>query len=195
MAQAHRTNYTTTRSYVWVLLCLLFSFIDLVRADEAEDRRVDISLSLYPRVLAVDLGFKQKLDQDGKARLLFIYQTDRSKALRYARKLQEKFPSISHVSVRVDIGNVDDVSASDSASVTAYFIAERLTPDAFERIREHSVEQGRILFSPYPGDVERGATIGIMITSRVQPYLNMATIKQAGIELNPLLVKLARRYE
>jgi hypothetical protein len=51
------------------------------------------------------------------------------------------------------------------------------------------------MFSPFVGDVERGATAGIAITSRVKPFFNVKTLKRADIDINPILMKLSKRYE
>jgi hypothetical protein len=41
-------------------------------ADEEDQRRVDISLSIFPRIVAVDNHFREKLVSKNKVQLLFL---------------------------------------------------------------------------------------------------------------------------
>ena len=42
-------------------------------ANEEEKRRVDISLSIFPRIVAVDNNFRSKLGSENKVQLVFLY--------------------------------------------------------------------------------------------------------------------------
>ena len=190
-----KTPYLKGAGYWWVLLSLLFMGSGPVNAGEMEDRRIEIGLSLFPRVLAVDLTFAQKRGADDVAILVFVYRFNKGRALSYAQSLMQKHAMISNVPIKAVALNVTEIGEQGRTPAAAYFLVERLTLDEITLVLEFGNQHGRIVFSPFKGDVERGATIGIMITSRVQPYLNMATIKLAGIQLNPLLVNLAKRYE
>jgi hypothetical protein len=54
------------------------------------------------------------------------------------------------------------------------------------------VERGVILYSPFEGDVERGATAGVSIQSKVQPFVNAGTLKSSGIALRRFYLDHAR---
>jgi len=51
-----------------------------------------------------------------------------------------------------------------------------------------------VLYSPFDGDVERGAAAGLCIEAKVQPFLNMPALQAAGVEIKPFYVKVARVY-
>ena len=52
-----------------------------------------------------------------------------------------------------------------------------------------------MVFSPYAGDVERGATVGIAIGNRVRPYFNIDTLNTSRVNILKKLLKVSKRYE
>jgi len=174
---------------------VLTAFLPVCLANEATDRRVKISLPLFPRIVAVDNKFQSKLTQDHKARMVFIYDRNKSEA----RELAKEFGNSNQNIVNI---KVDSVSVSlkdqlqDSALIpTAIFVAEPLGESDFKDLVLYGIKKGIIVFSPYSGDVERGATVGLSITSRVFPYFNSNTLEASGVEINPLLLEMSKRYE
>jgi len=184
----------TIKTFMAAILIILgtlsFSF-----ANEATDRRVQISLPLFPRIVAVDKKFQEKLTADNKARLVFVYDRDKSKADELAKAVGSTSKNI--VNVRVDtvpVSLVEQLKAN-SPTPTAIFVAEPLGEADFKELVLYSINKGIIVFSPYSGDVERGATVGLSITSRVFPYFNNNTLDASGVEINPLLLDMSKRYE
>ena len=97
---------------------------------------------------------------------------------------------------------VDSVSISlkeqlqeNTTIPTAIFVAEPLGESDFKELVLYGIKKGIIVFSPYSGDVERGATVGLSITSRVFPYFNNNTLEASGVEINPILLDMSKRYE
>lgn len=185
--------------YLGILLWLCVVGTDVAAGGEMEARRIEIGLSLFPRVLAVDLKFPQKSSAAGVVDLVFVYRSDHEQAVACAAQLFRLHPLISSFKVRtsvVEVSQIDSqIDSNQGPPAAGYFLTEVLSVTDFEKVSRFGEKHSRIIFSPHSGDVERGAAIGIMITSQVQPYLNMATIERAGIQLNPLLLKLAKRYE
>ena len=176
---------------ILVLLVLIpFSY-----ANESIDRRVQISLPLFPRIVAVDSKFQNKLTDGNKARLVFVYDRDKAKAKELAKTVGKANKNI--VNVRVDAVHVPIVEqlSADTLTPTAIFVAEPLGEADFKELVLYSINKGIIVFSPYSGDVERGATVGLVITSRVFPYFNNHTLESSGIEINPILLDMSKRYE
>ncbi|MCI0506605.1 MAG: hypothetical protein L0Z73_10905 [Gammaproteobacteria bacterium] len=164
-------------------------------ANEATDRRVQISLPLFPRIVAVDNRFREKLTADNKARLVFVYDRDKSRANDLAKTVGTANKNI--VDVRVDTVPVPLIEQlkENSQTPTAIFVAEPLGEADFKQLVLYSINRGIIVFSPYSGDVERGATVGLAITSRVFPYFNNNTLEASGVEINPILLDISKRYE
>ncbi|WP_455366189.1 hypothetical protein [Kaarinaea lacus] len=177
------------------VIAALVCTIQVGVANEATDRRIQISLPLFPRIVAVDKKFQEKLTEDKKARLVFVYDQDKSKAKELAKTVGSTNKNI--VNVRVDtvpLRLVEQLKAS-SPTPTAIFVAEPLGETDFKELVLYSIDKSIIVFSPYSGDVERGATVGLAITSRVFPYFNNNTLEAAGLEINPILLEMSKRYE
>ena len=176
-------------------LLVLLVLIPVGYANESTDRRVQISLPLFPRIVAVDSKFQNKLTGGNKVRLVFVYDRDKAKAKELARTVGKANKNI--VNVRVDavpMPIVEQLSA-DALTPTAIFVAEPLGEADFKELVMYSINKRIIVFSPYSGDVERGATVGLVITSRVFPYFNNHTLESSGIEINPILLDMSKRYE
>ena len=177
-----------------VLVCC-FLGLTAVSANDATDRRIQISLPVFPRIVAVDNHFHKKLLPKDKVLLVFLYESDKDKAETLAASLKEKLTNVAGLEFAAAAVSVREQLAADAPIPTALFAAELFSEKTFALILEYSVKQQRILFSPFVGDVERGATAGIAITSRVNPFFNIKTLKRADIDINAVLMKLSKRYE
>lgn len=192
---ANRITSNSRYSHFLLLLFATTVCAPLSVADERDELRIDIALSIFPRVIAVDRQFRDKLTSQNQVRLAFVYSNDQKKAKKLADLMLIKRSSIANAKIIVEAVSITELLTLNPHKYAAIFVAEILTDAEVAVLVGLSVTQSRILFSPFNGDVERGVTIGLMITSRVWPYLNMKTISEAGISLNSLLVKYAKRYE
>ena len=178
-----------------ILLCLLFGLcVADVSADEADSRRVGISLSIFPRIVAVDNQFRDKLNADKKAYLFFIYDKDEEYAQQLADLMQKNNANIGGMYVEIKAVSVEDGLQGNDLP-TAMFIAERLGEAQLNKVMKFANDSQRLVFSPFTGDVERGVTVGISVTNRVKPYFNLASLRQSKISINALLMKMSKRYE
>ena len=165
-------------------------------ADEEEKRRVDISLTIFPRIVAVDNNFRSKLDSKRKVNLIFVYSGGEERAEFLAESLETKNKYIGGMGVVASAMSANELlSGNYKGDVTAIFLSERLNEDILKNIVAFAAKKNRIVFSPFTGDVERGVTVGISVTNRVKPYFNTSTLKNSGIVINALLMKMSKRYE
>lgn len=178
----------------WICLWSIVWPINASAADVAE-RRIQISLPIFPRIVAVDNDFRNKLHPKGKVSFSFLYESNKDKAERLIKVLKQKLTNVAGLEFTARAVAARDQLAEQAPVPTAMFIVEPFSEKTFVAVLEYSVKQHRILFSPFAGDVERGATAGIAITSRVMPFFNIATLKSARIDINPVLMKLSKRYE
>lgn len=178
-----------------IACCVSVNIASADGASETTDRRVKISLPLFPRIVAVDNQFHQKLTEDNKARLVFIYDRDKSKARELARELGKENRNIVDIEVDSRPVSLKEQLSATAKTPTAIFISEPLREKDFENLVLYGINKGIIIFSPYSGDVERGATVGLSITSRVFPYFNNKTLDASGVEINPILLNMSKRYE
>lgn len=55
----------------------------------------------------------------------------------------------------------------------------------------YGIKHRIIIFSPFQGDVERGASGGILISDRILPYLNLETMHLSDIRIKPFFLRIA----
>lgn len=183
---------------IFVLSVAVFSAIagSSGYADEEEKRRVDISLSIFPRIVAVDNDFREKLVANNKVQLFFLYSSNEERAQDLADRVETNRKNIGGMNVMTSAINISSVLDNNQVErPTAIFIAERLSNDDLEKVMAYAETHSRLVFSPYSGDVERGATVGISVTNRVKPYFNLSALKRSNIVINALLMKMSKRYE
>ncbi|HEX5755115.1 MAG TPA: hypothetical protein VFY12_02015, partial [Arenimonas sp.] len=106
-------------------------------------------------------------------------------------------PAASGGSAQVrGLGVVVDVSdappAAGAPKPALVFLAQPLSSEHFRLWLEWCVAEGVILYSPFEGDVERGATAGLSVQAKVQPYVNLQTLKSSGIRLRRFYVEHSR---
>ena len=147
------------RSAKYVLKWCLMSLIVLLStvesgllADENENRRVDISLSIFPRIVAVDNHFRDKLSEDKEAYLLFVYDKDEEYAQQLSDRMKKGNANIGGMKVLAKIISVED-DLPKKYPPTALFLVEKLSDSQLEKIMLFSKETHRLVFSPYSGDV------------------------------------------
>jgi hypothetical protein len=174
-----------------LLLCIAVG----ATAGEADRHRVDISLSIFPRIVAVDNAFRDKLGPERTVRLLFVYDGDRANAQGLAEQLLAKSGNIGGMRVVTVIADVKQPLPAGDDLPTAIFLAEGLEPAKLEIVMRYARDHHRLVFSPFTGDVERGVTVGISVTSRVKPYFNMAALRDTQVDINAILMKVSARYE
>lgn len=186
------------RNFSSLLLMFVFSTVTGGSgfADEEEKRRVDISLSIFPRVVAVDNSFRSKLVDGKNVQLIFLYINNESRANSLAARLNENVKSIGGMKVIASAKNINNfLSSQEEVRPTAIFLSERLADEELMKIMSYAQSEKRLVFSPFSGDVERGATVGISVTNRVKPYFNLKTLRVSEIVINALLMKMSKRYE
>ncbi len=173
-----------------LLLTLLWGMTDTLAA--GLEQRLNIALSLFPRLVAVDQHLPDKL-LAGRARIVLVSEGDRSIAYRLSKKLARKIDSLNGHPLEIRLASPQEVLRGPPP--TAVFLADSISDGNFYPLADYLSRHQRLLFSAIPGDVERGAMAGISVTSRVLPYLNMNALKRAHITLHPRVVALSKRYE
>jgi len=180
---------------VGVVVALLLCIAMAATAGEADRHRVDISLSIFPRIVAVDNEFRDKLGPGRTARLLFVFDGDRVNAQSLAEQLLAKSANIGGLPVVTAIADIKQPLPTGDELPTAIFLAEGLEPAQLEVVMRYARDHHRLVFSPFTGDVERGVTVGISVTSRVKPYFNIAALRETQVDINAILMKVSARYE
>ena len=184
-----------TRLLVLVVLLPLLLCVNPVFSGEVEDRRINISLSIFPKVVAVDKDLEDKLTDDDKIKFLLIYDKDWEKANTLSTRLLKKITNLRGKHIEVVVKQARDVSLIFPEKAAAIFLTERLNSVQFDKIVRAGISEHITVFSPYAGDVERGATVGLAIGNRIKPYFNLNTLKASKLNINQRLLKISKRYE
>ncbi len=180
----------------WALLVFaLVAVAGHVKASETTERRIQIALSIFPRIVAVDTGLREKLSKDNVARLAFIYVAEKLVAEDLVAQITRSTSNVAGLPLDAMALTLDTQIQAESTAPTAIFIVERLSDSTFTQILRYASDHHILAFSPFSGDVERGAMVGISVTSRVRPYFNMQSLTEAGVAINPTLLKMSARYE
>lgn len=185
------------QAFYWgmvILVVMLVTTVGWVVADETDNRRIDISLSIFPRIVAVDNQFREKLDADKKAYLLFVYDKDDKYASELVDRVQKNNANIGGMYVAAKAVSIAD-DLVEGSPPTAMFIVEKLDDAQLKKVMAFSNKTNRLLFSPFSGDVERGVTVGISVTNRVKPYFNLTSLRESKVSINALLMKMSKRHE
>ncbi|MCP4683691.1 MAG: hypothetical protein GY864_15280 [Desulfobacterales bacterium] len=172
---------------------IYFGITDAV-AGEKEEIRIKIALSIFPKIVAVDKDIDNKLTDSGKIQVLFFYQHERRPAEGMADYLRENISNIAGRPLEVLIANDISSKPFKKASPSAIFLAERLPDDVFKQVKTYGTIKHIIVFSPFIMDVERGATVGIAISSGIKPYFNRNTLRESTIMLNEIILRVSKQY-
>lgn len=174
--------------------CLLLS-VCLAPASEIDDRRIRISLEIFPRIVAVDQDLRDKVSDKDKVRLFVIYDRDADSAQRVTDTMRNTFTNIGGRAVEFVVQSAEQAIKSGMQRPSAVFIAEFLSDGVLSTVLKQAIDKHVLVFSPFAGDVERGATVGIAISSRIKPYFNVPTLNQSHISINEKLLSISQRYE
>ena len=175
-----------------IFLCL---FSTQIYADSTENRRVMISASVFPKIIAVDEDLSAKLDSSGQVRLGLIYRNNKTKAEKIKKQMMRKIKNIANKNIVIDIISTSEFPVKLKDKLSGIFIVDNINNSDINAIKNYSNENNIIFFSPYDGDVERGVMVGIFIGSKIRPYFNMKSMTSAKVKLKPAILKVSKIYE
>ncbi len=161
-----------------------------VQADSLESQRIIVGLDLFPSLLAADKDIAVKAGPDGRLLLLLLYDTDKSRVLDFAGRL-EKIGTIRGIPIRVELVR-PPISAHKKTPVAGVFVCERLPEELLDTVIQFGIHNHLIVFSPFKGDVEAGVLGGIFINDRILPYINKQTMELSGIRLKHFFIRVAK---
>jgi len=98
--------------------------------------------------------------------------------------------AIRNIPVRVDIRKFSELPQVPMAGI---FLAEK--PQRLDFLLSYGKSKQAILFSPFSGDVEKGVPAGMIISDRILPYINPDSIREFGIQIKPLFLRITVVFE
>lgn len=157
-----------------------------------QEQRVHVGTKLFPACLSADQDLADKTTPEGELRLLVVHRDALEDAKEVAEALQ-RVGSAAGLPLRVEILQGGAVARYSGGRVAGIFLA---TPNADEG--QLPAWPGRfhaLVFSPFLGDVERGAVAGLQVTDRILPAVNLPQAARAGVRFKPFFLKVAKIYD
>lgn len=160
---------------------------------EEEQQRLQIGLKLFPAYLGALEEVPASAGSQGAWHIVIVHRDDPETAVE-VRDALEAVPRVQGLPLRVKI--VDVVSFGHrfhSAMVNAIFVAS--VDFSAHDLRAWSEQHQTLVFSPFSGDVERGAVAGLYVAERILPYINLIQTSRAGLSFSPLFLRIAHHIE
>lgn len=187
-----RRSPSCARARYWLLVLLTLGLLAApALADTQQERRVRTGARLMLALLAADVDLEAKTRDRGQIEVV-VYGRDpqlRSIVGQTLSPTKGEAPAVR--SLPLAIVHLDHEPGIDLRP-QALFVASPLDRAELDRLIAWSIREGVILYSPFEGDVERGALAGLSIEAKVLPMLNRRTLEASGIRLKPFFVKVAK---
>lgn len=177
------------------IFLILSAFASSIFADAMQERRIKISASIFPRIIAVDKKFSEKVDSSGNIKLGMIYHSDKEKALNISRIVTRKIKHISGNKIVFEYINMAETDFTVLGRMAGLFFVHPVPDTILKKLRQYSIKHNSILFSPFEGDIERGVMASIFVGAKIRPYFNLTSLAEANIKLKPALIKVSKTHE
>lgn len=187
------------RRVLWVsLLILAVGCRAGFAVDEAQERRIRGGLRLFQAILAADEDIASKADSSGKLLLLVVYADDRRLADGFAEELAQLRQGDGRgrrAPTEVQVINDLGLKAYQNRVPAGIFVVEELTDDDIRRLVRFGIEKHIVVYSPFEGDVNKGILGGLIIETRVRPYINLRTMRESKIRIKKFFLDVAKYYD
>ncbi len=191
-------RWSARRRLQQALLALLIGALSLaaasVQADSYDERRVRTGARLVRALLAADEALERKADAEGALRVqVYAGSAGGAEAIRQliAPPGDGERTRVRGLSLRADL--IDQLPPAGPSPIVV-FLAVPLDDAQFAALLAWCIGNGVILYSPFEGDVERGATAGLSVQAKVQPFVNLTTLESSGIELRKFFLDHSRAW-
>ncbi|MBF0461926.1 MAG: hypothetical protein HQL87_11060 [Magnetococcales bacterium] len=178
-----------------LLLTLIGCVTEGVCLGSRNEYYLQLGIKMFPSLVGGNLDLAAQKNAAGKLLLLVVYRENRASGEQVANTLNNSIQVIDQFPIQVALCMVDECRAFAQEAVAGVFLAEPLTARQIEAIKQFSIHTKAVLFSPFEGDVQNGIMTGLFISTQVKPALNLLTLRQSGIRMNTLFLKVAKTYE
>ncbi len=172
-------------------MLVLLALTGRLSASDGEAPRVWAGLDLFPSLLAADENIAEKQGSDGKLLLLLMYADEKEAAAEMSLHI-EKIGKIRNTPIRVE--TAESLKNYENTKVAGIFLTQKMR-DEFDSVLQYGKDRHVIVFSPFEGDVERGASGGIIISDRMIPYINAESMRLSDIRIKSFFLRIAEQYE
>ena len=165
-----------------------------------DDPRVQIGLRLFRTLLSADEDLEAKVAPQKGLDVVLFYRDDAGAAKTFGEALLNTGHGVQQGAIRglpLQVHISDDPTLAEFAAhpPAGIYLVEPLSGETLAAVADWAANHHRLLFSPFEGDVERGASAGFVIEVRVQPHLNLAMLERSSVRLKDLLFKVSKLHE
>lgn len=154
---------------------------------EEDSQRLRLGLRLFPACLGALEHTPVSAIRAGAWQVVVVHRNDPDTA-QQVREHLETIPSIQGLPLAVESMDADVFDQRSDLAVSAVFIAS-VNLDS-QRLREWSERYRILVFSPFLGDVARGAVAGFHVSERILPSVNFTQAERAGIAFRPFFLQV-----
>ena len=168
-------------------LLLVILFIPLSLFAYIHKDLVRIEVNLFSKIIFLDYNYREKL-VNGEVVIFILYDTSAHKeiAKKFAKELEGK--KVFGKKIRV----VTDSTKIDHIAPTAYLAILEL--EKMKALLDKLISKKRLIFTSYEGQIDY-AMVSVYLGNRIVPAINPILLKKSGIELRPIIFKVAKVYD
>ena len=167
---------------------ILIFFIPMIMFARMDAQLVSIEGKLFSKMVFLDYEYKKKL-LNGKVVIFILYDSLEYKkiAKEFVKELNGK--KILGTNVRAEAVNIKQIGKEVP---TAYIAV--LKPENMKSLADKVISKKRLIFTSDKNLIDY-AMVSIYLGSRIVPIINPKLIKSSGIELRPIIFKVAKVYD
>ncbi|MCB1874484.1 MAG: hypothetical protein KDH88_00755 [Chromatiales bacterium] len=180
---------------VLAVLCLLTQLAHSQGINSFMERRVELGFRLFRTLLSADQDLDKRVDSGGYLPLYLLYRDESEDAQRFGEGLRRQSAVLRGIPVRVEVVSLDELLVGARPVPAGLYLGQPLFKRELRGLVEYGVANGVVVFSPFEGDVEKGALAGVAVESRVRPYINDTTLKRSGIRIKSFFLRVAKHYD
>jgi hypothetical protein len=187
----HHIVYKIVRLLLAAAFLIVFSPGKLP-ANELSEQRAWIGLDLFPSVLAADDNIADKKCSNGVLRLILVHTGRENLAREMAARLK-RIKEIRGIQIQVFIVEIHELEKDVDCPTAGIFLTEQ-AGDRLEDVIRFGRDRQAVVFSPFPGDVEKGVSSGMAISDRILPYVNIESLRLSDVHLKSFFLGIAEQY-
>jgi hypothetical protein len=154
-----------------------------------EEQRLHVGQKLFAACLAADQDLGRKVTAEGDILVLVVHAGMPHLADQVTGDLR-MVERVAGRRLRVQVIEASQVAGYRGPPVAGLFVATPGSGDGLLAVWGKRL--GALVFSPFAGDVERGAVAGIYVSDRILPFVNLTQARNAGVRFKPFFLQVAK---
>ena len=162
--------------------------------------KIRTGLKIFRSLLLADRDIEKKVNEEQAVDIVFLFQSNNSKAKHFAKTFvrmgrRSSVGLIKGNPIKVHVMRKLSLIEGTKIRPAAIFIIDPFIESRVQAIAEYGRDKKIITFSPFEGDVENGILGGLVVDSRILPFINKNTLAASEVRIKSFFLKVARTYE